>query len=374
MDMDAAELPELTERQEKILSLIVKEYTNKPEPVGSKLLSDHYMTSVSSATIRNDMARLEELGLLAAPHTSAGRVPTEAGYRYFVKRLLAETERELLPVERQQIADQFKSKRNDLENWLRVAVVTLAQTAHGAAVATPPVAIVRRHSQYKHLALISVQGRRTMLVLVLNNGTVRQQMLTLTETVSQDALSATANHLNELCEGLSSEPIRVLSRAGDNLLEREILELIADMLDEADQMPAPLTYREGLGDMLREFPESEGAAQAVRLMEERNLLNRIVTEVLDEGIGQVRVVVAGDGRWNEVRHMGLVLSRYGVQGKITGTLVVLGPTRMRYGRAISAVEYVSGLMSSMLLGIYGDDPDASDEIAPPSLDSHSSSG
>src|SRR2546426_6912542 len=96
MNPDAAELPKLTERQERILALIVREYISRPEPVGSKYLAEHFLTNVSSATIRNDMALLEELGLVVAPHTSAGRVPTEAGYRYFVKRLLDESE---LPAE-----------------------------------------------------------------------------------------------------------------------------------------------------------------------------------------------------------------------------------------------------------------------------------
>jgi len=375
MNTDASEFPELTERQERILALIVKEYTNKPEPVGSKFLAEHFMTNVSSATIRNDMSQLEELGLLAAPHTSAGRVPTEAGYRYFVKRLLAETEREreLTAVERRHIATQFRQTHRDLENWLRLAVVTLAQTVRGAAVATPPLAVVSRHSQYKHLALISVQGRRVMMVLVLHNGTVRQQMLTLADALSQEMLTLTANRLNDLCDGLSSEQIRTALHGVDSALEHEVMELVADILDEVDHAPKsvlPIPYREGLTDVLREFPQGEGAEQALRLVEERTLLHSIIAEALDEAIGQVRVVVAGDGRWDEVRHLGLVLSRYGVRNKITGTLVVLGPTRMRYGRAISAVGYVSGLMSSMISDFYG----AEDESEERPGDSQSDEG
>lgn len=354
MSTDAADLPELTERQEKILAMIVREYTSRPEPVGSKFVAGNYLDTISSATIRNDMARLEELGLLAAPHTSAGRVPTEAGYRYFVKRLLADHERELPADEKQLIAQQFSEAPRDLESWMRVAAVTLSRTAHGAALVTPPRAVT---SQFKHLALIATHGRMVMMVLVLYGGDVRQQMLTLTESVSQEQLGAIANHLNALCEGLTPEQIRSRSRTLDNELEREILEVVADTLEEADTAQHLFAYLDGMSDVLTEFTEREGAQQALRVMEERTALHSILAEALNYNIGKVAVIVAGDNRWDEVRHLGLVLSRYGVRDQAVGSLVVLGPTRMRYGRAISAVGYVAALMSNLMIRAYGAEPD-----------------
>lgn len=351
MTTDVTDSPELTERQERILSLIVREYTNKPEPVGSKYLAETYFTNLSSATIRNDMARLEELGLLAAPHTSAGRIPTEAGYRYFVKRLLAQTDHQLSPEEKVSIAQELDSASDSLENCLRVAVVVLARTAQSAALVTPPRAVARQKSRYKHLALIATQGRLVMMVLVLQGGDVRQQMLTLAEVVPQDTLSAIANRLNAQCEELTSDHIR--SHTFDNPLEREIVEIIADTLDEADRVP--YIYRDGLTQMLQEFTESEGVQQVLRLVEERSALDALMTDTLDQEVGRVKVVIAGDGRWQEVRHLGIVLSRYGVRGHVIGTMAVLGPMRMRYERAISAVGYVAGLMSDRMLNVYGYD-------------------
>jgi heat-inducible transcriptional repressor len=352
MSTDAPDLPELTERQERILSIIVREYTNKPEPVGSKYLAEQHLASLSSATIRNDMARLEELGLLAAPHTSAGRIPTEMGYRYFVKRLLAESERQLPIEEKRAIAEQFRNVPENPDGWLRVAVVALARTAQSAAVVTPPVSITRRRSQFKHLALIGTQGRLVMMVLVLQGGDVRQQMLTLAEFVPQDALSAIAHQLNTHCEGLTGEQIR--ARPAENGLEREVADLVADTLDDADR--APFVYREGLMDMLRDFTERQSAEQALqqalRLTEESKALNALLTEPAEHEIGQVRVVIAGDGRHEQVRHLGIVLGHYGVEGHVVGTMAVLGPTRMRYGRAISTVSYIAGLVSSMMANVY----------------------
>jgi heat-inducible transcriptional repressor len=339
--MDAVGLPELTERQERILALIVREYINNPEPVGSKLLAERFLTHLSSATIRNDMAVLEEKGLITAPHTSAGRIPTEMGYRYFVKRLL--DERELPHEEQRTIADEFNTVQNDLSQWMQLAASTLARTARGAALVTAPRAI---NQQYKHLALISTHGRMVMMVLVLYGGEVRQQMLTLAESLPQDTLSNLANHLNAVCEGLNSEQIRYRARNADNELEREILDILADTL--SDTRNHPIAYR--LTESLPEFG-SEGAQQIVRVMEERSLLAGIIAEA---GQGDdVRVIIAGDGRWQEVRHVSLVISRYGVTGQTSGTMAVIGPVRMRYSRAISAMRYVTGLMNHLLIDNFG---------------------
>ncbi|MEP7289995.1 MAG: heat-inducible transcriptional repressor HrcA [Chloroflexota bacterium] len=351
MNRDAASSTNLTERQENILALVVREYTNNLEPISSKHLADLYLTSISSATIRNELAVLEELGYVIAPHHSAGRIPTEAGYRYFVKRLLDDGELGELPIEEQKnITERFSQAPVDVEQWMQLAVSTLARTSNGAALVTAPRAF---SSQFKHIELISTQGRLVLMVLVLYGGEVRQQLLTLAEALSQEALSAAALHLNTICDGLTGEQVKARSRAADNELEREMLEIITDALEESDHKQYVVTYREGLSDVLPQFTESQGAQQVLRLMEERHLLAGILSEALDQSVGRVTVVIAGEGRWSEITHLSMVLSRYGVNGQATGTLGVLGPTRMRYGHTISAVRYVAGLMSGLLVNVYG---------------------
>lgn len=351
MQLDAADLPELTERQEKILALIIREYTNKPEPIGSKFLAEMHLANLSSATIRNEMARLEELGLLAAPHTSAGRVPTETGYRYFVRRLLSD---ELPPDEKHAIDSAFAPVAHDLESGLRLAAVVLARNVDGAALVSLPRAV---NSQYKHLALLATQGRAVMMVLVLHGGEVRQQMLTLADVPSQEQLSAITNQLNALCDGLNAEQMRGRAKQVDSELAREIIEVIADVMDDADHAPIRFTYREGLSDVLRLFTESVGAQQVIRAVEEQHILHDIIAELPDQAIGQVRVIIGGEGRWHDIQHLGMVISRYGVPDQATGALMVLGPTRMRYGRAIATVRYMAGLVSGMMLTIYGEPPE-----------------
>lgn len=345
MITDAGSLPELTERQEKILSLIVREYTNRAEPIPSKLLAEQFLANFSSATIRNEMARLEELGLLSAPHTSAGRVPTEAGYRYFVRRLLAE---ELADTEKARIAAEFNILAGDLEGWLKLAAAVLARTSFGAALVTPPRTV---NNTLKHIALLGTHGNHAMLVAILHGGEVREQMLKLDETPTQDQLSALANRLNALSEGLNAEALRARAKTLESDLEHGLIDVIADLIDDSDSTTRG-TFQEGLTQILGEFTENEAVTQAVRAISEQGIMGRLLAETNPTEIGEVRVLVGGEGRWQEVRHLGVVFSRYGVQGQATGMLAVLGPTRMRYGRAVSAVRYVAGLVSGLLNDAY----------------------
>jgi heat-inducible transcriptional repressor len=189
------------------------------------------------------------------------------------------------------------------------------------------------------------------MVLVLQGGAVHQQMLTLAEPVPQAKLSETAERINSLCMNMSAKEVRVRSVQMQHL-ENEVAELAADLMDRADTNQVRLIYRNGLSEVLGTFPNSEGAQQAVRVFEERAFLNLILNDVLTPLVNNVQVVIAGNGRWEELSHLSMVLSRYGIPGQVSGAVGVLGPTRINYGRAISAVSYISGLMTDMLTDVY----------------------
>lgn len=350
MNMDDASLPELTRRQEEILSLIVRSYTQTLEPVSSKFLVEAYQMNVSTATVRNEMAALEELGYITAPHTSSGRVPTESGYRYFVRRLISDGD--LSTAEQSRITEKFQSLPSATEQWMRLAATTLARTSQIAALVTSPIS---ETSRFKHLELISVQGRLTLMVLVLHGGAVHQQMLTLAEPVLQTRLSEVATHVNALCADLGANEVR-MKGVQLPLIEREITELAADLMDKTNFSMVRLIYRDGLSEVIRTFHNREGAEQAVRVFEERAFLNTVLTEALSTVQNGVRVVIAGEGRWEELSHLSMVLGRYGIPGQSTGALGVLGPTHINYVRAIGAVRYVSTLMTDMMADVLEDEP------------------
>jgi heat-inducible transcriptional repressor len=294
------------------------------------------------------MARMEELGYLTHPHTSAGRVPTDQGYRYFVERLLQETE--LPAAEQRTIAHQFQQVRRHVEEWMPLAASVLVRTTRAAALITSPRA---HHATYRHMQLISTQRQMVLLVLVLQGGLIRQQMLTLPEPMLQSELSDAADRLNQLCTGLSADAIRQrLSELPP--FESDVARLVVNMMEHADALTADEIYRDGLSELLQEpeFSEGEQATTVLRVIEEGSLLDTVLLNTRPPSIGSVQVMIGQEARFEELHACSLVFSRYGVAGIATGALGVLGPTRMVYGRAISSVRFVAGLLSDLIYDVF----------------------
>ena len=342
-------MQDLTSRQQMILSLVVREYVSTAAPVGSKGLTDKFKLGVSSATIRNDLARLEELGYLTHPHTSAGRMPTEAGYRYFVERLMGEAQ---LPGEEQRmIAHQFHQVQQNMEQWVKLAAAVLARTSRSAALITAPQST---RARFKHIQLISTHGQVVLLILVLQDGSVKQEMLTLAQLLNQDTLDETSHRLNNACGNFSAE---VITAVRQNLptFDAEIAGVIADIMQQTESRTTSPIYRDGLTQVLKqpEFERKEESETLLRVLEEHSsLLEEVLSNAVSPDVGNVQVVIGGEGRWRELKDYSLVLARYGVPDFATGALGVLGPIRMPYSRAISAVRYVADLMSDMVSDIY----------------------
>jgi len=336
---------ELSERQKFLLTLVIHEHISTAQPVGSQYLVEKYRLEMSSATVRNELAALTEAGLLRQPHTSAGRLPTEEGYRYFVGRMVAQTE--LPATTRRTISHQFYQTRQDVEQWMRLAASVLAQQSRAASLVTAPHP---EQSRIKHLELIATRGRQVLMVLVLVGGEIRQQMLTLAEPVSQEQLSTAANHLTQLVQGMDTEGLNSLNAALTSL-EEDVLTLIRQDMAQANTLVAGEVYMDGLTNVLAEpeFSSSEEARRGLRLLEERSLLEDLLSRtVLTSGYGGVQVLIGGEGTWEELRQCSVVLARYGAPGLVTGTLGVLGPMRMPYGRTISTVRFVAGLLSDFV--------------------------
>ncbi len=332
----------LTERQERILDLVIRTYIETGMPVGSHTLVERFDMNVSSATVRNELAALGELGYLVQLHTSAGRIPTEMGYRYFVQKLLGEFR---LPVhEQQMIRHQFHQSRLDLNQWMQLAAAILAHTSQGASFVTAPQ---RRVNRFKHIQLISTQDRLVLMIVVLVGGEVTQQMLTLAEPLPQMRLSAVADRLNEMFANAGLEEIQAM-RARTDTLESEVTGLILDVIKRADSRAISNFYRDGLVNLL----EDEGTRQAVRVLEERNLLADVISGTDSTDNRGVQVLIGGEGRWEELKDCTIILSRYGVVEQFSGTVAVIGPTRMPYGRNVAAVRYVADLMSGLVYDYY----------------------
>lgn len=341
----------LSERQERILKVLVEEYLTTGRPVGSGTVLDHSHLNISSATIRNELVVLEEIGLILQLHISGGRIPTSEGYRYYVGYLLPTP---LLSNDDQMtIRHQFHQAQTELSEWLNLATAVISHRAHNVALITSP----RADTRFKHIELIEAQTHTVLIIVVLADGTVKQEMMAVDESVSRESLRDYADYLNQRWRG----PIELseMRRSSRNLPEH--LTLYADvamrLVDRAGSSRVQV-FHHGLGEMLSR-PEFASNAQPNLAAGER--LRRVV-DFLQQGLAMevllsqmalengVQVVIGGETPLEELEDYALVVGRYGGHHDGTGVLGVLGPTRMDYGGAISLVRYMTELMTDLVFG------------------------
>jgi heat-inducible transcriptional repressor len=335
----------LTDRQKLILTLIIHEHILTAQPVGSKSLVNKYNLAMSSATVRNEMSALTDYRLLRQPHTSAGRVPTEEGYRFFVGNLV---QKSTLPTNtRRTITHQFYQSRQDVEQWLKLAASVLANQSRAASLVTAPQA---EKAIFKHLELIATRGRQVLMVLVLMGGGIHQQFISLPEPVSQDRLSEIAGQISNRCVKCDADGISRL-RSHFDALGQDILDILITEMTLIGEAPTGEIYLDGMTNVLSEpeFSESDEARQALHILEERSLLeNLLASTIMNTDVGGIQVLIGGEGTWEELRQCSIVLARYGDPNSLTGSIGVLGPIRMPYDRTISTVRFIANVLSDLV--------------------------
>jgi heat-inducible transcriptional repressor len=346
---------EMNERRQLVLKLVIQEFIETSSPVASELLVRKYGLNYSSATIRNEMSALEELGYLTHWHTSAGRVPTDAGYRYYVENLMDRTP--LSATEQRTIRHQFYQVRSELDQWIQLAGAVLARTAQNASVVTAPRSYQAR---FKHLELIAIHDTTVLLVLVLHDGTIRQQTFTLETARQQEDLSRSATRINERCHDASISKIeevlaqdRTQSPSTFDELEQQVLEIVVKAMHQLEDQLNSQIHSDGLIEMLGqpEFAQVARVRQVLEMLQGGKGLGPLIPRVLASN--GVQVVIGGEHSRDEMREYSVVLSRYGIADEVVGVLGVLGPTRMAYPRTISTVRYISTVMSDLLGDLYG---------------------
>jgi heat-inducible transcriptional repressor len=345
----------LDARSDVILRAVIDEYVSSATPISSGSLVAHHPLGVSSATVRSILSDLEALGLLTHPHTSAGRVPTDAGYRYYVQVLADEWS--LPPVEQRMIRHQFGQVEFASEHWFRLAASTLAANTGTAGLATTakaPAARVRR------VDLVAVQDRLAMLVVLFREGTMKQALLNLPGKTAQDQLDRVAGLLNVLAVDRTADEIdaalaelpsgeestaevELLVRIGEGLV-RTMREFDATLIDDL--------FSDGLLNVMAapEFDRSEKVRRVFAALENRGYLGSLVESVARAGT--IQVFIGHENRPLEMQEVSLVLAPYGRIGRAIGVVGVLGPTRMPYAQAIASVDFVSGLMNELVEHLY----------------------
>ena len=345
----------LTERRQFILKLVVQEFVATATPVASEALVRKYRLTFSSATVRNEMAALEELGYLTHLHTSAGRVPTDAGYRFFVENLMERTTLSL--AEQRMIRHQFYQVRGELDQWIQLAGAVIARTAQNASLVTSPRAELLR---FKSLELITIHETMALTVMVFHGGIVKQQTFSLDMTRSADDLRRSAaritdtltdmtlSQVDDLIAHEAEQPSRLFSE-----FERQLLDSVARSMQAFEEQAQEQIYSDGLLEMLSR-DDAERAVERMRRALEMLKSGRGIGPLIPQALASdgVQVIIGGENSADEMREYSVVLARYGVDGAVAGVLGVIGPTRMAYPRSISTVRYISTLMSDLLAEIY----------------------
>ncbi len=349
----------LSPRKELILRSLVEEYIRTAEPVPSQMLATKFPVGISPATVRNELKAMEEDGLVFQRHTSAGRIPTDLGYRYFVERLMHESALSL--DEQRQIRHQFYQVQYQLDQWVRLTASILSQALASAAVVTLPRASSGR---LRHFELLALHETVALLVVVLHDSSVEQTRIFLDDAASQDELSRMALALNARFRGCDAHAVAaaVDDPSGVRFTpnERTVILALAQTLEQHNHWNPEDVYQDGLTRMLNqpeftrmgeEHERGERIRTLVASLEQHRLLPLIDERIpIESG---VQVVIGGETGNLDLKDVSLVISRYGLPGQISGWLGVVGPTRMQYGRAVAIVRYMTELMNELLADLYG---------------------
>jgi heat-inducible transcriptional repressor len=339
----------LSERAGTVLNILVTKYIDTASPVASDDIARLSPVRVSSATIRNTMSQLTEGGYILRPHISAGAVPLHRGYRHYVESLKEPPE---LPFGlQQQIHQQFYQADPDVEVWSRRCATVLSRIAMNLAIVTVPWA---RAPRLRGVQLVYLEEFLALLIVVLEEARLLRRLLTLDEPANQDLLTQAANKLNEYFSGADYWQLEA-GYTGLTSLEERVRSETMGMLKEAESAGPSEYYVDGLRWLLNQ-PEFSGASSAkelVEMVEEKVLLDSVLSKMPMPEASDVAVYIGDENSEEPLRPFGVILCQYGDAQKATGTICVLGPTRMGYAQAISGVNFLSSLMNQLMADLHG---------------------
>ncbi|MCA1704796.1 MAG: heat-inducible transcriptional repressor HrcA [Actinobacteria bacterium] len=340
----------LDDRKSAILRAIISHYVRFGEPVGSKTLVAGYGLQVSPATVRNEMMALEDAGLIYQPHTSAGRIPTDAGYRAFVDAFGDDPR--LPATEARRIKQFFGEPRWELEDALRQTASLLSNlTDHAAVVFAPAL----DRSVVRHVELVRLGGGRAMLVLVTDTGRVENHVVSVPEPVDEVQLDQTAEMLRKMLLDVQLEHAAQTIEDGMGrfpLEYRAVASIVAaSLVENITDRESSRVFLEGTSNIVDEqkFSDLETVRQVIGALEHRRLLLEVVADGLSAG--GVHVRIGSENVAEEMQFCSVITASYGAGETAIGSLGVVGPTRMDYRRTIAAVHEVSSNLGSMLNGL-----------------------
>ncbi len=336
---------ELDARKMSILKAIIDDYIASVEPVGSRTIARKYDMGLSSATIRNEMADLEEMGYLSQPHTSAGRIPSDKGYRLYVDKLMNPNEPILKPTEEdlEAIRDFMERRIHELNQMVRAASEIVSRITHYTAIGM--AGSVKKHA-IKALQIISVDPCKLLVVVVLDNDIIKNQIVKMSEPLLPEELSRLTVICDNILSGNKAEEITIAMIndivALSGIERGRLLPIVDGILECIKQCDSAEIYTEGAAKLF-EHPEFNNISKAKTLLELLNKeeeLAKLLHHCEDAGAKGIVIRIGNENEMLEVSDCSVITATYSIDGINLGTIGVIGPTRMDYSKVISALEYV----------------------------------
>jgi len=326
----------LSDRQFKILEAIINDYIKTAEPIGSRTIAKKYAMGISSATIRNEMSDLEDLGFITQPHTSSGRVPSQKGYRFYVDSMMPRkplTSEESLVLQRMILNNIYQ-----VEHMMRQTATALARLTSYTAIVSEPYL---KKTKIKHVQMIPVDEKTIYIVMVTDTKSVKNQPLTLSTALSSDNLNRLSGILTQYLSGKTIQEIdrplidELLKSFGHQAhILMPILGVIVGLIQDEDDMRV---FTSGAKNILAfpEFADIRKAEAIFQALEERDALIAILGQNQDDGI---QVIIGTENSMDILKDCSLIKANYSIDNQSTGSIALIGPTRMDYGHAVSVLQ------------------------------------
>lgn len=336
----------MDERKQRVLEAIIKEYVSIAEPVGSRTLARKYELGVSAATIRNEMADLEEMGLIEQPHTSAGRIPSQRGYRYYVDCLMEK--QNLQQEEKSSISQGLARKIRELDTLEQEAGRLLHQiTSYTSLVAgtAPGKNSVRR------VEFIYLQPGQALVVIITSNGKSFNHLLEISDTIKAQDLQNISHAINERLEQIALNGLRktLLQELKRELVQqRKLLFVVLDLLEDVQRYQAEeKVYLGGILNILNqpEFRNVEKIRRFLTVLEEENTVRDLLADSAQPGIS---IRIGDENRREEFQDCSVITAACEVEGEVIGRLGILGPTRMDYSKGVAVLEFVTNALANAI--------------------------
>ena len=328
---------ELDERKSKILHAIIQNYLETGEPVGSRTISKYTDLNLSSATIRNEMADLEELGYIMQPHTSAGRIPSDKGYRWYVDRLMVEKEQEVT-----EIREQMLQKADKMDQLLKQAAKVLANNTNYATMISTPV---YNRNKIKFIQLSQVDETQLIAVIVMEGNIVKNQIVTVDEPLGSEALLKLNMLLNTTLNGMSIESInlgliaRLKDQAGIHSgVMNDVMDAVANVIQLSDDMEI---YTSGTTNIFKypELSDKQSAQEIISAFEEKQQLATLVTQTMQSPENRgIQVYIGDESKVANMKDCSVVTATYELGEGMQGTIGIVGPKRMDYEHVMKTLK------------------------------------